>query len=68
VLRFARPGEHDDRDGGQHPVVLDLPQHLEAIHARQVQVQQDERGPRRAGVRSFAAKERGSVDAIVRDV
>jgi len=50
LLFRAGGGQDHDRDLAQVRVGLDLGQHLQAIHPRQVQVEQDQAGPGSAGV------------------
>jgi hypothetical protein len=58
VLLGLRRRQHDDGDAAQALVGLHLGQHLATVHARQVEVQQDEVGRRRGGVLALLAQER----------
>ena len=68
VLLGRRGGQHDDRDVAQVRVGLDLLQQLPAVVLRQVQVEQDQVGPR--GVLEGAAlvEEVQALLAVVGDV
>src|SRR3954451_8062710 len=68
VLLRLGGGQHDDRDHAQLGVVLELGQHLAAVAAREVQVEQDQAGPRRVGVLALLAQELQRLLAVVDDV
>jgi len=64
----AGGGEHDHGDPAQLGIVLELRQQLAAVHAREIQVQQDQVWPRRALVRRLAAQHRERLLAVPRDL
>jgi hypothetical protein len=49
VLLPPGRGKHHDRDPPERVVALDLGQHLAAVLAREVEVEQDQAGARRRG-------------------
>jgi hypothetical protein len=63
LLRLAR-GEHDDGDGGEVVVGLDLGQHLAPVLAREVEVEQDQVRPRGSREVPVPAQEVDRLDAV----
>jgi len=63
----VRGREHHDRDRRQGGIALDLLQHLDAVQARQVQVEQHEPGPAGGGVLPLAAQEGQRLDSVADD-
>ena len=64
VLLGLRGRQDDHRDRAQIGVRLDRREHLAAVDARQVEVEQDEVGPRRVGVLALVAQERHRLHAV----
>ena len=67
VLR-RRGRQHDDGDPPQVRVALHLGEHLAAVDAGQVEVEQHEVGPRRGSEVALLVEELERLDAVARDV
>ena len=57
VLLGLRRGQDDHRDDLEHRIGLELGEHLQAVQARQVEVEQDQPRPGRVGVAAGPAQE-----------
>jgi hypothetical protein len=68
VARGVRGREHDDGDPAQFLVVLDLGQHSPSVHARKVEIEEDQVRTRRLGVDPLTPKEVKGLDPVGRHV